>query len=270
MNKIITNILKRLNDNVVNSNDTIVETISNDKQSDDMSNIIQEIHTSFYSEVDRLLEYANVKQEITFDTSKAKRLKSLGFTNAENVEEILYTESEILKENHNKEQLIQAIDYFSSKYPLYKFITEDSVRRICEKYNLIYGSVHNYIGDVPDKNLSHIENFKIDEEDCLYYKKDKSLFLRDYTSNECDYSYFKTASPYSHYVCTKAPFEIVAPEKDFNTKNIKIENHKLSKRVILDPVVLHPVFYNYKKYYLIVTAWGDEASDPEVINPNNN
>ena len=41
------------------------------------------------------------------------------------------------------------------------------------------------------------------------------------------------------------------------------EGYKLVKKHIPDPVVLQPV----KGGYLIITAWGDEASDPLVINP---
>ena len=51
--------------------------------------------------------------------------------------------------------------------------------------------------------------------------------------------------------------------------NISIEDGYKLKQVykdIPDPVVLQPV----KGGYLILTAWGDEASDPLVINENFN
>jgi len=35
-------------------------------------------------------------------------------------------------------------------------------------------------------------------------------------------------------------------------------------------VVLKPVVYNKQKYYLIVTAWGLEASDELVVNQKMN
>lgn len=44
------------------------------------------------------------------------------------------------------------------------------------------------------------------------------------------------------------------------------EGYKLEKKFIPDPVVLQPV----KGGYLILTAWGDEASDPLVVNQNFN
>jgi len=45
------------------------------------------------------------------------------------------------------------------------------------------------------------------------------------------------------------------------------EGYKLERKIeIPDPVVLQPV----KGGYLILTAWGDEASDPLVMNEINN
>jgi hypothetical protein len=40
---------------------------------------------------------------------------------------------------------------------------------------------------------------------------------------------------------------------------------KLSKIEVSDPVVLHPVMFKGIKYYLIITAWGLEASDELVV-----
>ena len=41
---------------------------------------------------------------------------------------------------------------------------------------------------------------------------------------------------------------------------------KEALKIVPDPVVLQPVRYGF----LIVTAWGDEASDEMVVNPRNN
>jgi hypothetical protein len=60
-------------------------------------------------------------------------------------------------------------------------------------------------------------------------------------------------------------FEIVAPIKDFDTRNMIIENGELKNKVeIPDPIVLQPVYHNNEKHYLIVTAWGIEAEDELV------
>lgn len=57
--------------------------------------------------------------------------------------------------------------------------------------------------------------------------------------------------------------KICAPLKDMDTKGMRILGYKLKKE-IPDPVVLQPIVGGY----LIVTAWGDEASDENVINEN--
>jgi len=61
--------------------------------------------------------------------------------------------------------------------------------------------------------------------------------------------------------------QICAPVKDMDISGLGlVEGYKLQKKHIPDPVVLQPV----KGGYLILTAWGDEASDPLVMNEINN
>lgn len=269
---------------------------------------VEEIHESFYTEVDRLLEEANISKSL--DTNKqdlidkANRLKALGFINTKEVKEAQneINRLEILKiENKAKKELIDAINYFSFKYPQYKFITEDSVKKICSRYGLIYGEIDRYIGDVPEKNLKHIEQFKIDVKDKLYLDREwywdgyngTNRVIRSSIMNYNTYYEYHRLKPseeyyekmrYYHpssipsrrasipsrreYICS--PLEIAAPIKKFNMRDHEIKDFKLQRIEDRDPVVLQPVCYNNKKYYLIVTAWGDEASDELVINQKMN
>lgn len=246
--------------------------------------IIEEIHENFFTEVDKLLQEAKISHSL--DTNKqtlidkCNRLKALGFTNTKEVKdaELELNRLNLLKnENSKKKLLTEAIEYFSFKYPNYKFITEDSVKKICEKYNLVYGEIDRYIGVVPDKNLKHIEDFKISEEDDCYTYKKSSLYMyrndfsgkryvkkeiMDKFTNNID---LKDNNGYYHNF-EKNLLEIVAPSKDFNMENMEIKNFKLSKVEIPDPVVLKPVIFNNTKHYLIVTAWGLESNDELVIN----
>lgn len=57
--------------------------------------------------------------------------------------------------------------------------------------------------------------------------------------------------------------EITEVHQEFNTAADKLLEQA---KEIPDPVVLYPV----REGYLIVTAWGDEASDPDVVNEVNN
>jgi hypothetical protein len=59
------------------------------------------------------------------------------------------------------------------------------------------------------------------------------------------------------------PFKICAPIEDFDRKGYEIRD---GYRLVWDPIVLQPVSHNNIPGYLIVTAWGDEATDPMVVN----
>lgn len=268
-----------------------------------VNQVIEEIHETFYTEVDKLLASAKVANSLDTDKQslidKCARLKALGFTSTQEVKE---AETEIARlealkrDNEAKITLIEAINYFSFKYPNYKFITEDSVKKICEKYSLVYGAIDKYIGSVPDKNLQHIENFKVLEDDECYVEEKffRGVFLSDGersfnkkykthaqwteeqnpTTTKGDYlmrhMMLRMSDPYTRVIDMKCPLEIAAPLKDFDMKNAEVKDFKISKIEIPDPVVLKPVIFNNEKYYLIVTAWGLEAGDELVVNPIHN
>jgi hypothetical protein len=236
--------------------------------------IIEEIHETFYTEVDRLLADAKILNSIETDKGelilKQEKLKSLGFRSTQEVVEAQKEKdrlSSLESENNSKNTLTEAINYFSFKYPFYKFITEESVKKICEKYNLVYSEVGRYIGTVPDANIEQMQNFKIqDTDECYKHSISRGFRERDfshsYKSLE-DYEKYKKERHTESYRLreygenySKCPLEICAQIKDFNTDNMEVKTFKLSKIEIPDSVVLQPVFFKGKKHYLIVTAWG--------------
>lgn len=243
--------------------------------------LIKEIHESFYTEVDKLLASAKISHSLENKnehlTDRSLRLKKLGFINTKEVldaEESVIKTNKLAEENKQNNILIEVINYFSFKYPCYKFITKESVKRLCAKYNLIYGEVDRYKGTVPDKNLRHIEDFKISKEDDCYYERTINLYfptLDTMDSREERNRYYVEARPFDAWTHTgKCKLEIVAPEKDFDMTGYEIINHQISKIPVPDPIVLYPVCFKNNKYYLIVTAWGIEANDEDVVNPINN
>lgn len=253
--------------------------------------IVEEIHETFYTEVDRLLHEAGIKVAVTSTNprlqEKGKRLARLGFSGSQ---EAKFAESEKTKkwraqsENSAKDRMIEVINYFNMKYPLYKFITEESVQKICQKYNLIYGPASRYIGTVPDKNLLEMEKFSIKDEDRCYEE------VEEYRGHVMHKGFISTSAiaekqkrkqeeiemglmpriSFGDHVYERTqecPLEIAAPKKDFDTKGMELKGFKLQPKVeIPDPVVLQPVYYKGNKYYLIVTAWGAEAEDELVVN----
>ncbi len=278
--------------------------------------IVEEIHETFYTEVDRLLADAKVMKstETQYQTliDKAAKLKALGFSGTR---ECAVAESEIARlneieqKNSEKNSLKDAIEYFSQKYPLYKFITEDSVKKICAKYGLVYGDVSRYKGTVPDKNLNEMERFKIQETDECWVTMvnrvsvDSTYMNRTYRRVPIQYQAppVKDTEPVlatyidrdewqaniAHRIMMnqlrynidnnepfpeKCPLEIAAPKCDFSMKGMEVVDGKLTEKAIEipDPVVLQPVHFRGKKHYLIVSAWGLEASDELVVNEKMN
>lgn len=253
------------------SDNEIVEMIHNefDTAVDDIKSMLAVAEPSKITEKDRAL------------IDKSNRLKCLGFTNSvvvgESEEKRWESELEKRKED-SRVSTLEAIRHFSLHYPQNKFITQEGVDAICEKYGLIYSEVANFIGDVPEKNIQDIENFKVRKEDCLY-SSDSYSFVLSFSFNELndreDHIYdehsnsFTLESDERWDVFKSDSLEIVAPPKDFKKDGFRMEGNKLV-REIKDPVVLQPVFFNRKKHYIIVTAWGIEAQDDLVFNEGMN
>lgn len=282
--------------------------------------LVKEIHNTFETEVDRLLEYAGIptvaRRPDKAIIRKADRLKAMGFIQAADVKSASVEEGleeAADRENFEKRKLTKAINYFSQKYPLYKFITFESVERICGKYGLVLGKSADYTGDVPEINLVHMENFKIDENDAALQKANLWTGLSgDFVSGaqakatrEQEVTAYPTlpslgtpgiiqhkyrrsgmgydlnrlqeqaifedqmrwfsgllSGPSQDY--KRCPLEIVATPKDFNMTGKHMEGISIVEN---DPIVLQPVVFEKTRYYLVVTAWGLEASDKEVVNP---
>jgi hypothetical protein len=245
--------------------------------------LIQEIHTSFETEVDSLLEFSKEILPVVTDKSdlidKHNRLSRVGFTNTNEgkiANQELERLSQIEVENKKKQVLHEAINYFAFTYPQYKFITEESVNKLCQKYGLVFGEVSYYIGDVPEKNLLQIENFKIKPEDECWELHTYSMYERDevmycgetYCKREKNSFYIRNAYE-SSYVMTKlSDLKIVASLKDFDTSRMELKGYEL--KAIPDPVVIKPVIYKNNRYFLVVTAWGLESSDEDVVNERSN
>lgn len=270
--------------------------------------IVQQIHKDFYTASDKLLQEANdiIKLAEEKNINKIERLKSLGINNCKEVVD----SEEIINKSKRVEITSKLIKDYAYRYPMNKFITEEQVIAICNKYNLVMGDISRFKGFVPEKNLKEIENFKLHkvDENILItsipglvfqdaeikkrsdyfhiYKKGTDAFsfqsddgvnfygglrknpfnLHEFNFNSSDLIEDRELFV-RHFAIENASFKICAPLKDMDTRGLELKNgYKLTEIYIPDPVVLKPV----KGGYLIVTAWGDEASDPIVVNQINN
>ena len=73
------------------------------------------------------------------------------------IEESVTNISDVLNQKiEQSKKTKQTIEYYSFKYPFNKFINEDSVIRICQKYSLLLTNVDRFIGSIPEKNQKEI------------------------------------------------------------------------------------------------------------------
>jgi hypothetical protein len=243
---------------------------------------VMEIHHEFETAADKLLQEAAsiIAEAATKDTTKINRLEALGFKQAGQVTELrpLLQKAELSKEQ------VELVNYYKRNYPFNKFITEEQVKAICYKYNLVCGDVDRFKGFVPEKNLREIERFELKKNDYSYmFSYTKKESYSDEFMNETQAKAFverrgwtwsdlmrveKSAMDrFSTVMKVKQKLQICAPVKDMDISGLElIEGYKLEKKHIPDPVVLQPV----NGGYIILAAWGDEASDPLVVNEINN
>jgi len=221
----------------------------------DVATLVQEIHNDFDNASDFLLQEAKkfLQQE-----DYMEGLRKLGFEKVPEVQE--YEKKKTMK------RMVETTLYYKERYPFHKFIIEDMVKTICDKYDLYCGQSFNFVGSIPDKNIKEILDFKLKDEDRpesndgVFFSwgsgsEDFSrLFLLDGKWNEN-----KIESRGSKHVFLR----ICADKSQFDLSNITIiDGYKL----IPDPIVLQPV----KGGYLVVTKWGNEASDEIVVNEKMN
>lgn len=255
---------------------------------------VLEIHNSFDTAAENILEEAKniLKEAETKDFKKLERLESLGFKQSKQVVELKPFQA---KANLSKEQ-IELVHYYQKEYPFNKFITEEQVKEICHKYNLVCGDVDRFKGFVPEKNLKEIESFKLKskEKNVLIasnglifenaeirpahyttgyfhiYKKGTNLFCFQSQDGEDFYGGLRD-NPFnleikheqSRFIINDNKLKICAPVKDMDISGLELkEGYKLEKKHIPDPVVLQPV----RGGYLVLAKWGQEANDPILAN----
>lgn len=233
---------------------------------------------------------------------KADRLSKLGFKNTPESKAAEETKKALKLEEEIKEmgkRTAETVLYYHKKYPFQKFLTVDELHRICRDYGLIYAPVSTYAMQVPDKNLTEIENGKPVEfsdlpDDILVKDNRYGHFFnnQDLTSilssqGKTSYEYGrnpdlvrlcedlnKDRSRYSdgHFqLSSKAYFQIAAPIDHFDQHELskfnKINSFGYATREVRkDPVVFRFV----KNGVLVYSKWGIEANHPLLTNPIEN
>jgi hypothetical protein len=234
-------------------------------QTDDLYQIIMEIHNSYDSSVDKLL--AEAKEILancqTEDIKKGERLSKLGFTNSIKAKQ----SEEVLRKKAEAENQAKLIDYYKFNYPNQKFITREQVSKINKKYGLVCVTADCYKMDIPEKNLREIEAFSLKEGDEVYCVSINSWKYSHALNFQVKGEYTIIDKDADIHV-SEEPFYISCPPSEAIIKNgySVREDGFILKDEIKDPIVMKPV----NGGFLIVSKWGLEASDEIVVNERMN
>jgi hypothetical protein len=226
---------------------------------------VEEVHREFLTASEKLVSEAN-QLLANCSVEKSNRLSKMGFSRTGEV----VASAEAVR----MERLVKVIQKYAISHPNNKVITDDQIKTICNKYGLIMGSVDRFKGFVPEKNLRDMESFKVPtEKEYPVPDEPQQPFIPGKSSLSDLIRGFRIPSSliYSDFIRSefspaKDSFSICAPQKDMHINSWeRVEDNKIVH--VPDPVVLYPIENNC---YLIVTAWGDEASDPIVVNQKMN
>lgn len=224
----------------------------------------------FIKEIDGIilesdLELKTIEKENSKILNKVKTLKSLGFSNAKIVSESSALQEEIeikkkrLKEiNENKHN----IDKYALMFPGYKFVPEEVFISVLKKYNIFDTEAEYYIGDIPDKNIEAITNFKdnfsniyllIEHNSYSFYSVNIPMILDVGKLSDLRQDRFSLGRISTIGICEN--IRIAAPLSDFKVdKNFKIDtdNNSIFKNIkVEDPIVNIKV----PGGRIIITAW---------------
>jgi uncharacterized protein YdhG (YjbR/CyaY superfamily) len=235
--------------------------------------IIQEIHDSFDTAQDRLLQSAlNVLEDPEIsnweDTIKlAQRYQAIGFNNIPISKKAVRVENKIKFSREQAERII----YYKNTYPFLKFLTTEELDSICKKYDLIHASVEKYINNVPEKNLIDIENAQPLKDSDVYdlYSKNRAKEAKDrlseiYTEvkiHHTDFRIIDSLQRQSQDNEKNTMLYIAAPKSHFNLDGMVKDGEFGYKQEVKDPIVFRYV----KGGIQVLTKWGLEASDPSLI-----
>lgn len=197
-----------------------------------------QIHNELFATADDLLvDVEDFSLSAPLQSQRIKTLKAMGFTVQQEVVAHEKAVDEFEKEKRRHTQRFN--DHKSAlryrlMFPNYKFIGQAGLVRVCAKYGLEIRPTEEFIGTIPDKNVADMARFR----EQLQNSKHKNEVL--------DYG-------------------IAAPAEQFIERRYMggtMTEAEYKQWLIDDPIM----FCSVKGGFLIITAWGDEAKDPDVLN----
>ena len=149
-----------------------------------VASLDEQLHEDIHTAQDALLAEAKriLETPLPHNTEKSERLRKLnemGFTSTVDVKE--QRELDNIRQQHT--DMKTTIQYYNKRYPMYRFISMDAVKAVCEKYGLILTEVRDYISDIPEKNQDEIVNFSVWQNDT---RKPREIIDTSWSSSSYD------------------------------------------------------------------------------------
>jgi hypothetical protein len=254
---------------------------------------VEQIHADFDNAQEVILAEAKqiIENTQVSNMSHVNHLRQTGFINSEVVKK---AEGKLSLQVKSKE-MAELVMHYKTKYPFLKFLTENKLDEICDKYKLIYAPVGNYKKDVPEKNLIEINQAKpLEESDArpLLWKVTKMSFFSgvplrvrrwvlntEFTENPGNDLWFTKKCPipfdgwfynsdgYTKEKIDKSGLFIAAPKSHFDLKGLSQKGIKGFFKTTVIKEVPDPIVFRYCKGGIqVLSKWGEEADDPQLTN----
>ena len=179
--------------------------------------------------------------------SKLKRLTDIGLVSSVDADELRAQEQSL----NYRWVTIGAVEFFSERFPNYKFLKKERIQRIGDSYKgcrYRLFKITNYPYSVPEKNLVEIEQFPDTEDyDCYEYEEYE---LKD-GRNQYDYKH-KYMSKWDYDDFKNEP---ILENKIVNCTKMPLYILHISGSGVSINIVLKPVIWGKRLYYFIVTNW---------------
>lgn len=195
------------------------------------------------------------------EVARFKSLKKMGF-NLFEIQNIEAREAAF----ESQVDILRTLKYYKINYPLNKFISFEGIDSICHKYRLALGIVEQFNGKIPLENQ---------EEIIAFTDLSEKLLKEDYIPKETGAQ--DKQLDHLQKLRIAAPIEMINErrfnsfrgdqsylEQKFEGNKRKFTHQEQARQSLIpdDPIVLQPVKFGY----LIITAWGPEANDEQIIN----
>jgi hypothetical protein len=237
-----------------------------------METTVEEIHQAVYEESQVLLNEDSYSDRL----ATARALRDMGFKNSENVRDI------IDHEEHHKDAL-----RYRTLYPQYKFITAYGLSKVMERFGLEQGFIEKFKGAIPEKNALELIKARINADDLDVNaeggsEREAEVIIANAPAGLKHSPLFrvieeKLKDAARHGRMSGRSPRVFAPGQIVTLAEMNAKT-SAAVTIVADPKLFETAAVNVcpmpvvavKGGYLVITAWGAEASAQEVVNEKMN